>query len=290
MEVAEEQHPAARARARGIAIARRLSRRVASLRTRGTRIAGAAVAAALRHRTPSFYRPGVTVVTVNWNTLHYLERMLAAVEAMSPPGTEILVVDNASSDGFREFLRQRAGGVRVLNLRANVGHGIALDIAVPRIDTEYIAVLDVDAFPVSSARLEQSIAALDAGARVAEAHMSRNYVHPCFLVTRTELLHKYRLTFRPVGHLLPHRTPAPLSLDVGEALSQRVITNFGGGQNIHYFEATSIRGPKMAGAVFGGLLYHDFYATQGAGHGSALEMFYDAFAEHHPLLRIGPKR
>jgi len=110
VEVAEEQHPAARARARGIAIARRLSRRVASLRTRGTQIAGAAVAAALRHRTPSFYRPGVTVVTVNWNSLHYLERMLAAVEAMSPPGTEILVVDNASSDGSREFVRQRAGG------------------------------------------------------------------------------------------------------------------------------------------------------------------------------------
>jgi len=229
-------------------------------------------------------RPGVTVLTVSWNSLPYLRRMLAAVEAMSPSGTEILVVDNASTDGTREYLASR--GVRTMLLPLNVGHGVALDLAVPRVDTEYLAVLDVDAFPVTQDWLERSIAALETGAQVAGAHLHRNFVHPSFLVTRTRLLHAYGLTFRPVGSLARLGRTAPLFLDVGEALSQRVIVKFGGGRALHYFEPTSTRGPGLAGSVFGGIVYHNLFATQGTGKGSALQMFETAFAEHHPELTI----
>lgn len=229
------------------------------------------------------YRPGVTVLTVNWNSLAFLRPMLDLTRAMSPPDTEILVVDNGSTDGSVEYLRERRD-VRLARLPVNVGHGVALDIGSALVDTAHVAVLDIDAFPVSDRWLEESLRALDAGAKVAGAQMHRNFVHPCFLVTTTQLLRDHDLTFRPVGSLaqLDHR--APLFLDVGEALSQRVIVKFGGSPALHFFGVTSLRGPSMAGAVFGGLVYHNMFATQGSGRAGAVAYWREALAEHHPDL------
>lgn len=255
-------------------------------KARLVRMGGASAAAIRRRHQPRSYHPGVTVITVNWNSLPFLKRTLAAVEAMSPGGTEIVVVDNYSTDGSREYLAQREG-IRTVLLPLNVGHGLALDLAVPGVNTEFLAVLDIDAFPVAPDWLERSIAALENGAQVAGAHLHRNFVHPSFLVTRTRVLHEYGLTFRPVGSLARLDRAAPLFLDVGEALSQRMIVKFGGGRALHYFEPTSTRGPGLAGSVFGGIVYHNLYATQGTGKGNALQMFEAAFAEHHPDLPIG---
>ncbi len=235
-------------------------------------------------RRPSRYRPGSTVITVNWNSLQFLRRMLDATVAMSPPGTEFLVVDNGSTDGSVEYLRGRSD-VQTLHSPVNVGHGVALDLAVPRVDTEHVAILDVDAFPISDRWLDESLAALEAGAKVAGAHMHRNFVHPCFLVTRTATVHEFGLTFRPVGSLARRRA-APLFLDVGEALSQRVLIRFGGGAALHFFEPTSVRGPDGTGTVFGGLVYHNQYATQGSHQDSALDVFEEAFSQYHHDLQV----
>lgn len=253
-----------------------------AIKGRLVRNAGSLYAAASRRR-PHRYRPGVTVVTVNWNSLPFLRRSLSAVTAMSPDDTELLVVDNGSSDGSAAWAAAR-DDVRLIRLPINVGHGVALDIAITRIDTEFVAVLDVDAFPVSDRWLADSLEALESGAQIAGARMHRNFVHPCFLVTRTPVLHQYGLTFRPVGSLAGRSVRAPLFLDVGEALSQRLIVKFGGGQALHFFEITSVRGPGGTGAVFGDLVYHNQYATQGGEHTNALEIFEAAFAEHHPDL------
>jgi hypothetical protein len=173
-----------------------------------------------------------------------------------------------------------------LRLPVNVGHGVALDLAVQRVDTEFLAILDVDAFPVSSRWLRDSVGALDEGAKIAGAHMHRNYVHPCFLVTSTPMLHEHGLTFRPVGSLARLSDRMPLFLDVGEALSQRAIVKYGGGQALHFFEVTSIRGPGNVGMVFGNLVYHNGYATQGAHQAIALETFREQLSLHHANLIV----
>jgi glycosyltransferase involved in cell wall biosynthesis len=250
---------------------------------RAVRGTGAAVARVRRARVPGRYRPGCTVVTVNWNSSAFLRRTIEAVRATSPDDTEIIVFDNGSSDGSVEYVRSRSD-VRLMRSPVNLGHGVALDLAVAEVDTEYLAVLDVDAFPVTDRWLRESIAALDAGAQVAGARMHRNFVHPCFLVTRTEVVHRYGLTFRPVGSLSKLATEAPLFLDVGEALSQRLMIKFGGGQALHFFETTSVRGPGGTGAVFGDLVYHNQFATQGAHQNTARQVFEEEFARHHPSL------
>jgi glycosyltransferase involved in cell wall biosynthesis len=260
-----------------MAVRRSLGRAKARL----IRSSAAAIARGRRH--PTTYRPGITVVTVNWNSLPFLRSMIAATRAMSPPGTEFLVVDNGSSDGSREWLAEQ-DDVRVMRLPVNVGHGVALDLAIPTIDTEHVAVLDIDAFPISNRWLGESLEALAEGASAAGAHMHRNFIHPCFFVSTTRVLHELDLTFRPVGSLARLANRAPLFLDVGEALSQRLIVKFGGGRALHFFEITSSRGGGVDGAVFGNLVYHNMFATQGTGRTGALDNWRAALAEFHPQL------
>ena len=263
------------------------SKSVAALKGRFVRGAGATVARVRRSRAPESYRPGCTVVTVNWNSLAFLRRTIDAVRATSPADTEIVVFDNGSTDGSVEYLESRSD-VRMMRSPVNLGHGVALDLAVADVETEYLAVLDVDAFPITDRWLTESVEALDAGAQVAGARMHRNFVHPCFLVTRTQVVHQYGLTFRPVGSLSTLDTEAPLFLDVGEALSQRLIIKFGGGNALHFFETTSVRGPGATGAVFGELVYHNQFATQGTHQNSAGQIFQEEFTRYHPTLSDRP--
>ncbi len=114
------------------------------LRRSAVRGAGLLCIRWMRWRAPAVDQPGVTVVTVNWNSRRYLEGLVAAVRATSPPDTRILVVDNASSDGSREALRASREVESVL-LPVNFGHGVALDIGLSRVRTEYTALLDVEA-------------------------------------------------------------------------------------------------------------------------------------------------
>ncbi len=249
------------------------------LRNRALRGIGITMAARRRRRRPTRYRPGVTVLTVNWNSLSFLRVMLDAVRALSPLEVEIVVVDNGSSDGSLEYLAQR-DDVKVVSLPFNFGHGVALDLAVPRIDTEYLAVFDVDAFPVSDRWLPESIAALESGANVAGAYMHRNYIHPCFFVTRTESIHELGLTFRPVGRMRSRLRRAPLFMDVAEGLCQRLIVHRGGSSSLHRFPITSLRGPGMAGAIFGDLVYHNQGATWGPRRAAAPDDWHEAVRQH----------
>jgi len=67
----------------------------------------------------------VSVVIPNWNGRDLLEKHLPSViEALAGnPANEILVVDNASTDGSAAFLRERFPRVRVLELDRNRGFG-----------------------------------------------------------------------------------------------------------------------------------------------------------------------
>jgi GT2 family glycosyltransferase/glycosyltransferase involved in cell wall biosynthesis len=67
----------------------------------------------------------VSVVIPNWNGRELLAKYLpSVVEALAGnPENEIIVVDNASTDGSADFLRERLPAVRVLALDQNRGFG-----------------------------------------------------------------------------------------------------------------------------------------------------------------------
>ena len=202
-----------------------------------------------RRRLPAL-APGVTVVTVSWNSLAYLQVLADVVGRRSPAGTRLLVVDNASGDGTRRWLRGRPDLDRLL-LPVNLGHEVALDLGFLVARTEVVVALDVDAFPLQDDWLAELRGRLDAGAAVAGARLNRDYVHPCCLAMRLPDFVAQGLSFRSTASTAP-----------GELLSARVS----GPRS--YLEVTGRRGPGDVGTVFGDLIYHNFYSTRFALEGS----------------------
>ena len=89
----------------------------------------------------------VSVVVVNWNGDRFLERCLVALTAQTVRPHEIIVVDNASSDGSLDIAR-RFPLVRVIGLEQNSGFARAnnLAIATASAESEWVALINPDAF------------------------------------------------------------------------------------------------------------------------------------------------
>ena len=88
-----------------------------------------------------------TVVIVNWNAEPFLGRCLSALMSQTVKPYEIILVDNASSDGSLAIARQFPS-VRVLKQDQNTGfaRGNNLAIAAAAKDSEWIALINPDAF------------------------------------------------------------------------------------------------------------------------------------------------
>jgi GT2 family glycosyltransferase len=91
--------------------------------------------------------PKVTLVIVNWNGEQFLDRCLVALMAQTVKPHEIILVDNASSDESLEIAR-RFPAVRLMLLDQNTGfaRGNNLAIAAVASESEWIALLNPDAF------------------------------------------------------------------------------------------------------------------------------------------------
>ncbi|WP_435548187.1 glycosyltransferase family 2 protein [Desulfobacterium sp. N47] len=92
--------------------------------------------------------PKVTVAIVNWNGERFLDRCLSALLAQTVMPHEIILVDNASTDASIEIVR-RFSSVRLLAQNENLGfaHGNNLAIKAADVESEWIALLNPDAFP-----------------------------------------------------------------------------------------------------------------------------------------------
>lgn len=103
--------------------------------------------------------PKVTVVIVNWNGEPFLERCLSALLAQTVAPSEIIMVDNASSDTSLGVIR-RFPSVRLLSQAENLGfaRGNNLAIELANAESEWIALLNPDAF-VEPRWLEQLLLA-----------------------------------------------------------------------------------------------------------------------------------
>lgn len=228
--------------------------------TRAVGISASRVARTLARRSRRPLAPGrFTVLTVNWNTLEFLEVLLRGVEQFSPPGTEVIVVDNASRDGSREMLKGMQGrpGLRSVLLPINLGHGPALDLAASLVHTEFFVTLDVDAFPVSPDWLRVLQEHLDAGNRVVGGHMHRGFAHPSMLAMRTADFRGPDHTFLRSSWRSSDSFEHGRSWDVAELISMRERPH------VALVEPSEVRGPGVIGTVYGGIVYHNWFSAQG---------------------------
>jgi GT2 family glycosyltransferase len=85
-----------------------------------------------------------SVVIPNWNGRHFLAVCLDALARQTYPQLEVIIVDNASSDGSQEFIRDHYPGVRLVELPENRGFTGACNAGIQAARGEYVALLNND--------------------------------------------------------------------------------------------------------------------------------------------------
>ncbi len=128
----------------------------------------------------------LSIVIVNWNTCDLLAQCLESIGSdpalvtdghRDPPvgrsslstaphtlGTEIWVVDNASTDGSPQMVRERFPWVHLIENRENVGFAAANNQAIRRSEGRYVLLLNSDA-EVQPGALEALVAFMDSQPR-----------------------------------------------------------------------------------------------------------------------------
>ncbi|HZR63530.1 MAG TPA: glycosyltransferase family 2 protein [Terriglobales bacterium] len=87
----------------------------------------------------------ISIVIVGWNARHYLELCLQSLEdAPSRRTVEILVVDNASSDGTAEMIAARFPHVKLIRSAENLGFSKGNNLAIRQCRGRYIALVNPD--------------------------------------------------------------------------------------------------------------------------------------------------
>ena len=121
--------------------------------------------------------PILSIVIVSFNTRDDLERCLSSLTSNPPAARhEIVVVDNASSDGSVDALRAGWPSIRVLPQPSNLGFAAANNIGIRNTSGELVLLLNSDtlvppgALDTLIARLRAHPTAGAAGPRLVDAH------------------------------------------------------------------------------------------------------------------------
>lgn len=89
----------------------------------------------------------VSVVVVNWNGGSDVLACLDAVAHQTSLPHEIIVVDNASTDGSKEAIAREHPEVVLVENTHNLGYGLGVNLGAARAGSEWLALLNADAVP-----------------------------------------------------------------------------------------------------------------------------------------------
>lgn len=123
----------------------------------------------------------VSVIVLNYNGRHWLERCLTATQAQLASHAELVLVDNASTDGSVEFVRDRFPAVRLLALDRNLGFAGGNNAGAMIASGRYLAFLNNDTVPQTD-WLERLRAPLDADPGLGLATSRIVYLHDSSII------------------------------------------------------------------------------------------------------------
>lgn len=88
----------------------------------------------------------VTAIVVNWNGGDFLAKCLKKLDQQTLAPTKTIVVDNVSTDGS-EGVTHQFPNIRLMQSSSNLGFAGGNNLALKGVDTNYVALLNPDAFP-----------------------------------------------------------------------------------------------------------------------------------------------
>jgi GT2 family glycosyltransferase len=96
--------------------------------------------------------PVLSIICVNWNSMQYLVDCLESAYSNPPDASfEIIVVDNASTEGGADSLIERFPLVRLIQSDRNLGFAAANNLGFRHSSGEYILLLNPDTVVIGSA-------------------------------------------------------------------------------------------------------------------------------------------
>jgi len=98
----------------------------------------------------------LAIIVVNYNTSHLLERMQSAIKSnYANLSLQIILIDNASNDDVVQFCEKNPE-IDFIQSPVNIGFGRANNIALEKVDSELVLLLNTDAF-LSQDTLQKSV-------------------------------------------------------------------------------------------------------------------------------------
>lgn len=102
----------------------------------------------------------VTVVIPNYNGKHFMEPCLDSLKNQTYRGFKILVVDNASTDGSIEYMKETYPNIEVIGLEQNYGFSKAVNVGIQHSKTPYVILLNNDT-TVDPGYVEEMVKAIE---------------------------------------------------------------------------------------------------------------------------------
>jgi len=126
----------------------------------------------------------VSVIVLNWNGKYHLERCLSSVLKQTYPNFEVVLVDNASTDGSVEFVRKRFPEVMIIHNEENLGFAAGNNVAIRATRGNYIATLNNDT-QVDPHWLEELVRAAEADPKVGMCSSKMLFLHRPDIINST---------------------------------------------------------------------------------------------------------
>ena len=86
----------------------------------------------------------VGVVIVNWNTAELVVNAVRSYTSDGIPASNIVVVDQGSSDNSISMVKRNFRGVKVISLPENLGYACAINAGAGKLDTDFLIVANAD--------------------------------------------------------------------------------------------------------------------------------------------------
>jgi len=92
-------------------------------------------------------KPLVSVIVLNWNGKHFLSKCLSSLLDQNYSTYEVLLVDNGSTDGSVEFVKNKFGeniALRIIALKENYGFSKGNNLGIKYAQGDYVIILNND--------------------------------------------------------------------------------------------------------------------------------------------------
>lgn len=86
----------------------------------------------------------VTIIIPNYNGLKFMKPCMKALECQNYKEYELLVIDNASTDGSIEFMAANYPEIPLLKMEKNLGFSGAVNVGIKKARTPYVILLNND--------------------------------------------------------------------------------------------------------------------------------------------------